>query len=597
MNGITEDNSNSRSAAESVDVIFSEKADFNVNKPPGEDEKSVGSQDSNGRVGLRYGVNDVPPWYLCILLGFQHYLTMLGSTVLIPLLLVPAMGGSNSDVARVINTMFFVSGLNTLVQTTFGDRLPIVQGGSFSYLPPAFAVIAKLSDQSYPSENDRFLATMQALQGSIILASFVQMFIGYSGLMSLLLKFVSPITTASVVALVGLSLYTVGWTGVGQCFEVGAIQILLVILFSQYLAKVEVPMGPLGRVRIFQLFPVVLAIVACWIYAAILTGTGVYDSVPGSPCRTDNTDILANAPWFYFPYPFQWGSPSFDVGNWLAMCAGTLASIFESIGDYYAVAKLSGAPLPPRQVLSRGIGAEGFGTLLAGLWGTGNGTTSYSENIGAIGLTGVGSRRAVQWGALIFLVFGMFGKFGALFAAMPWPMVSGIFCCTLGLIASVGVSQLQYTDQNSSRNLFIFGFAVFNALSLQWYFTDYQANNNGAMPIQSNSQIVNDIFNTLFATPPFVGMLAAIFLDCTVPGTREERGLTAWTSRGADSGDSDHDIWAEAAVWETYALPWGLQTVCNKIYNATLGRFTMPIATHPPADGSDGEYAGHMGEA
>eukprot|EP00951_Prasinocladus_malaysianus_P024535 scaffold212234_cov33-Prasinocladus_malaysianus.AAC.3 len=82
-------------------------------------------------------------------------------------------------------------------------------------------------------------------------------------------------------------------------------------------------------------------------------------------------------------------------------------------------------------------------------------------------------------------------KFGALFASMPWPMVSGIFCCTLGLIASVGVSQLQYTDQNSSRNLFIFGFAVFNALSLQHYFNDYQANNGGAMPISSSSAIVN----------------------------------------------------------------------------------------------------------
>ena len=42
---------------------------------------------------VRYGINDVPPWWLCLLLGMQTFLTMLGSTVLIPLLLVPAMGG------------------------------------------------------------------------------------------------------------------------------------------------------------------------------------------------------------------------------------------------------------------------------------------------------------------------------------------------------------------------------------------------------------------------------------------------------------------------------------------------------------------------
>jgi len=33
---------------------------------------------------------------------------------------------------------------------------------------------------------------------------------------------------------------------------------------------------------------------------------------------------------------------------------------------------------------------EGFGCILAGLWGTGSGTTSYSENVGAIGITKVG---------------------------------------------------------------------------------------------------------------------------------------------------------------------------------------------------------------
>ena len=32
---------------------------------------------------------------------------------------------------------------------------------------------------------------------------------------------------------------------------------------------------------------------------------------------------------------------------------------------------------------------EGIGCVLAGLWGTGTGTTSYSENIGAIGITKV----------------------------------------------------------------------------------------------------------------------------------------------------------------------------------------------------------------
>ena len=38
-----------------------------------------------------------------------------------------------------------------------------------------------------------------------------------------------------------------------------------------------------------------------------------------------------------------------------------------------------------------GIFVEGVGCVLAGIWGTGNGMTSYSENIGAIGITKVWS--------------------------------------------------------------------------------------------------------------------------------------------------------------------------------------------------------------
>ena len=71
------------------------------------------------------------------------------------------------------------------------------------------------------------------------------------------------------------------------------------------------------------------------------------------------------------------------------MLAAIFASIMESLGDYYACARMSGAPPPPSHAINRGIGMEGIGCILAGAWGTGNGTTTYSENIGAIGITKV----------------------------------------------------------------------------------------------------------------------------------------------------------------------------------------------------------------
>ena len=71
------------------------------------------------------------------------------------------------------------------------------------------------------------------------------------------------------------------------------------------------------------------------------------------------------------------------------MLPGVLAAMVESLGDYYACARLSGAPPPPIHAINRGIGMEGIGCVLAGAWGSGNGTTSYSENIGAIAITKV----------------------------------------------------------------------------------------------------------------------------------------------------------------------------------------------------------------
>lgn len=81
--------------------------------------------------------------------------------------------------------------------------------------------------------------------------------------------------------------------------------------------------------------------------------------------------------------------PTVSAAGVFGMLAGVLASIIESVGDYYACARLSGAPPPPRHAICRGIGIEGIGCLLTGALGTGNGTTSYSENIGAIGITKV----------------------------------------------------------------------------------------------------------------------------------------------------------------------------------------------------------------
>lgn len=73
----------------------------------------------------------------------------------------------------------------------------------------------------------------------------------------------------------------------------------------------------------------------------------------------------------------------------LGMLAGVLACTVESISYYPTVAQMCAAPPPPLHAINRGIGTEGLGTVLAGLWGSGNGTNTFGENVGAIGVTKV----------------------------------------------------------------------------------------------------------------------------------------------------------------------------------------------------------------
>jgi len=456
------------------------------------------------KTSLLYGINDNPPPLETIILGFQHYLTMFGSTVAIPLLLAPALGITDPvQKGWLIATMFFVSGITTLIQTIWGNRLPIVQGGTFSLLAPTFAIcgMAALANVGWE-------VRMQHVQGAIIAGSVFEIIVGASGMVGRLLKYVGPITIAPTIALIGLALFKFGAPEAGRHWPIGGLTIFLIILFSQYLRS---------KNRTFELYPILLAIVTAWVVSGIFTVLGIFPE--GHPSHT-SLENLSNAPWFRIPYLFQWGFPQFGVAAIVGMFAGYIASIVESIGDYYACARLSGAPMPGKETINRGITFEGIGCFIAGVFGTGNGTTSYSENIGAIGLTRVGSRRVVQAGAVIMILLGTVSKFGALFTTIPQPIVGGMYCAMFGMITAVGLSNLQFVDLNSTRNLFILGFAFFMGLSIPEYFIQN--------PLQLEPVWLANIFNTLGSTGMAVGAFSALILDNTIPGTDEERGLKAW---------------------------------------------------------------------
>ncbi|XP_071539451.1 solute carrier family 23 member 1-like isoform X2 [Panulirus ornatus] len=492
---------------------------------------------------LIFSVEDVPPWYLSIIFGFQHYLAMAGGTVAIPILVASYLCISEDDPARgaLVSTVFFHSGIATLIQTTVGVRLPIIQGGDFAYVVPTIALLTAvhepcsalpIANLTAAEQQDLWQGRLRDVQGSIAVASIFQVLLGFTGMVGLMLKWITPLAIVPTVTLVGLSLFDVAAHQASQHWGISILTMVLMVVFSQYLGNTFLPVPvytkgrgiKMARSQFFKYFPVLTAVFVSWSLCAILTS---YDVLPNaSPARTDAAgDLLQKAPWFMLPYPGQWGRPTVPVAGVVGMLGGAVASIIESIGDYYVCAKISGAPPPPVSAINRGVGIEGLVCMMAGLLGTGNGTTSCSQNIGVIGVTKVGSRRVVQYSAIILILSGVFGKFGALFVTIPEPVVAGVFIIMFSMITAVGLSPLQYVDLSSSRNLFVLGNSLFCGLTLpKWI-----ESNPGI--IQTGAPMVDQVLTVLLQIPMFVGGILGFFLDNTIPGSPEERGLLKWNKQ------------------------------------------------------------------
>ena len=469
---------------------------------------------------VEYGIDDKPPLDRALLLGAQHYLTMIGANIAVPLLLANAMGMPQQFRAKFIGTFFVVSGIATLAQTTIGNRYPIVQGAPFSMLGPGLAIVSSNAFVSGVGWETKLLF----LQGAIVAAGVAEVFIGYLGLVGRLREYLSPVVVTPVVTLIGLSLFDAPQvTAAANNWYLLVLTLGLIVLFSQYLDKES---------RVFGLFPILLGIVGAWVVAAVGSVTGVIPS--GDPGYID-LGLIASADPVHVVYPLQWGVPEFGVSFAIGMFAGVLASIIESFADYHAVARMSGVGAPSAKRINHGIGMEGLANIFSGLMGTG-GSTSYSENVGAIGLTGVASRYVVQIGAVLMLVAGFVGYFGQLVATIPDPIVGGLYIAMFGQIVAVGLSNLKYVDLDSSRNLFIIGMAIFAGMAVPQYMgglSGYAALQSGfaSVPVLGSVLGTEVVARTVYivgGVQMAVGGAIAFVLDNTVAGTREERGLLDW---------------------------------------------------------------------
>ncbi|KAK8643065.1 hypothetical protein V6N13_012381 [Hibiscus sabdariffa] len=448
---------------------------------------------------LQYCIHSNPSWPQALLLAFQHYIVNLGTIVLIANTFVYRMGGHHGDKARVIQVLLFMSGINTLLQTLFGSRLPTVMGVSFAYTLPLLSIINDYTDEAFASEHDRFVHGIRTIQGSLIVSSFITIILGYGRAWGELTRFFSPIVVVPVVSLVGLGLFTRGFPLLGNCVEIGLPMLILLVISQQYLKRLH------SRAHvILERFALLFCIGIIWAFAAILTVSGAYNNVKNATkqsCRTDRSFLISSAPWIRIPYPFQWGTPIFRASHVFGMIGAALVSSAESTGTFFAAARLSGATPPPAHVLSRSIGLQGIGMLLEGLFGS------------------------------------LVGKFGALFASIPLPIFAAIYCILLGIVAASGITFIQFANSNSMRNIYVLGVSLFLGLSIPQYFA-MNTTYDGHGPVRTNAGWFNDILNTIFSSYATVAIIVGTVLDNTLEAKHlDDRGVPWWKPFQHSKGD------------------------------------------------------------
>ncbi|KAJ8305015.1 hypothetical protein KUTeg_018598 [Tegillarca granosa] len=523
---------------------------------------------------LLYNVNERTPIYLTFFFAIQQTLLSFSNSIAISFLVAEAACADKDDEIKtmLLSSILFMNGVSTFVCVLFGIRLPLFQGTCADYVVPLVAIMVLDTEKctrqksflmaSY-GKNDTWinetlasngtdtqfwdreviLQNLQVFEGCLMLAGVVHTLIGATGLVGFLLKFVGPITVVPTILLMAIFLTRTAGTAV---------------ILALYLAKRKAPIPMWSRQKgcyilwypLHQVFALLIAIIVGWMVSGILTAAGVFSDDPNAPdfnARTDaRADVISNFPWFYFPYPGQFGPPSFNAGVFIAFLIATITSILDSIGDYYACHRMCNVPPPPSHAVNRGIATEGLCTIIAGAIGCGVANTTTGGNVGAIGVTKVASRDVFIGVAFINICFGIIGKFGALFVTIPYPVLGGSMVIMFGMLFGIVLSNLQVVSLASTRNLAVIGSSDFD-----------------------------NVLRIMFANPMLSGGVMACFLDNTVSGTPDERGITAWQNLGKETEEEKRE--------NNYAL--GVEVydpiLPEKIMNSRILRF-LPFCPNKP---------------
>jgi NCS2 family nucleobase:cation symporter-2 len=413
-------------------------------------------------------VDEVLPASKLAPLGLQHVLVMYAGAIAVPLIIGRALKLSPEDVAFLISADLFCCGLVTLLQSFgigkwFGIRLPVMMGVSFAGVSPMLAMAANPT----LGIHGIFGAVIGAGIIAILLAPFV----------SRVLALFPPVVTGSVITIIGVSLMQVGvgWAMGGPAF-------LAKIPDPGFAKAVEaakaagtaLPAGPAPMIANPAYGALDNLALAMFVLAVILLiakyGKGFFSNIAvlcGIVIGTvvafflDKVSFakVAAAKSFALISPFHFGMPTFDPIAILTMTLVMIVIMIESTGMFLALGDMTGKKLG-QQDISRGLLVDGLGTLIGGIFNTFP-YSSFSQNVGLVGVTGVKSRWVCVAAGLILVAMGLIPKIGAVAEAIPLFVLGGAGLVMFGMVAATGIRILAGVDYQTTRhNLFIVAISI-----------------------------------------------------------------------------------------------------------------------------------------
>jgi NCS2 family nucleobase:cation symporter-2 len=415
-------------------------------------------------------------------LGLQHVLVMYAGAVAVPLIVGRALKLDPADVAFLISADLFVCGIVTLIQSLgatqwFGIKLPVMMGVTFAAVGPMVA----MANTNGGPEGAR------AIFGAIIAAGVISIII--APFVSRMLRFFPPVVTGTIILVIGISLMRIGinwifgnpvgptapslvdpahaeWlkavtegVAAGTVTGVPELPARLALAASQP----NPAYAPLGNIAISAVVLVSILMIARFARGFVANISVLLGIVIGVVIAVSlgkmGFDKVGDASWFGLVLPFHFGMPTFDLVMIVTMTLVMIVVMIESTGMFLALGDMTGKPVT-QPMLSAGLRTDGLGTLIGGIFNTFP-YTSFSQNVGLVGVTGIKSRFVCVAGGIILIVLGLMPKMGALVESVPTMVLGGAGLVMFGMVAATGIRILAGVDFARNRNnLFVVAVAV-----------------------------------------------------------------------------------------------------------------------------------------